>query len=113
MYLSTSIMAEITNSEEWLKAATHCVLEHWCDADAWLWNVPEGKLGRTNTQRWKGFEIWRVHFDHYDWQDPVHMAVYNALMFHLEPEVVPKTPEHLNRLMEYVQRMNSSKDWNG
>ena len=26
-------MAEITNSEEWLKAATDCVLEHWCDAD--------------------------------------------------------------------------------
>ena len=83
-------MAEITNSEEWLKAATDCVLEHWCDADAWLWNVPKGKRGRTNTQRWKGFEIWRVHFDHYDWQDPVHVAVYNALMFHLEPESGPK-----------------------
>ena len=83
-------MAEITNSEEWLKAATHCVLEHWCDADAWLWNVPEGKRCRPNTQRWNGFQVWKDHFDHYDWQDPVHVAVYNALMFHLEPESGPK-----------------------
>ena len=83
-------MAEITNSEEWLKAATHCVLEHWCDADAWLWNVPEGKRCRPNTQRWNGFQVWKDHFDHYDWEDPVHVAVYNALMFHLEPESGPK-----------------------
>ena len=83
-------MTEITTSAEWLKAATHCVLEHWCDADAWLWNVPEEKRCRPNTQRWKGFLIWKEHFDHYNWEDPVHVAIYNALCFHLNPESGPK-----------------------
>ena len=83
-------MAEIITSKDWLEATQHCVLEHWCDADAWLWNAPEGNRCKPNTQRWKGFQLWMKRFDHYDRENPVHVAIYNALMFHLEPESAPK-----------------------
>ena len=89
IYLSTSIMAEITNEIEWLKACNHLVFENYADVDAWGW---DGYTSDTMSDVLKTAKhLWRLgREEYYEYFNPIHRAIFGCLCWHMNPEIPPE-----------------------